>query len=487
MPKRTIEKTRSRGLPRVCRNAAQIILNIKNYCKKELDRGRRISLHHVTERVMAATGLSRPIVCQFTTQQDVDEYDPAKDTRLRDMIVPTEFTPVIRHSIRYLIVEKKTNPTLNKILEILENGQFSEGMIWNYSRASLHRFMRKNDFVFGPPKSHYEYTRERAEIITMREKYLFWIHKYRNEGYHIFYQDETWLNKNMSPNRIWTYANNDVTDYKVPSGKGERSIICHLGSAETGLLDGCLLMFRGSKSSQSSDYHTEMNSEVFLDWLEKTVFPKLKQIGKKCVLVLDRATYHTPLTPNTRPPSTSWNKKDLAAAITRWGGPHRSWPMDWRVSRKVTKSIMMEHAKKIAPAPKYMVQHVADTFSEDDFSIKILFLPVAHPELNPIEMVWGHVKTEVAKSNFDFKLAALEEYALLQMDKFGPELFSRYCQHAMKQEDKYWEMADVLDLTAYDSAPKPPASDTETSSSAQESAPSENNQNTSSESSTSTD
>ena len=76
-------------------------------------------------------------------------------------------------------------------------------MLWDYSRASLHRFKRKNDFAFGPLKIHYEYTRERADIIAIREKYLFWIQKYRNEGYHIFYQDETWLNKNVSPNRIW--------------------------------------------------------------------------------------------------------------------------------------------------------------------------------------------------------------------------------------------------------------------------------------------
>ena len=133
-----------------------------------------------------------------------------------------------------------------------------------------------------------------------------------------------------------------------------------------------------------------------------------------------------------------------------------------------------------------MVQNLADIFSQEDFSIKILFLPVALSELNPIEIAWGHVKTEVEKSNFDFELAALEQYALLQMDRFIPELFSRYCQHAMKQEDKHWEMDDVLDLTAYDSAPKPPALDTETSSSAQENAPLENNQNTASERNTST-
>ena len=51
------------------------------------------------------------------------------------------------------------------------------------------------------------------------------------------------------------------------------------------------------------------------------------------------------------------------------------------------------------------------------FLYQILFLPVAHPELNPIEMIWGCMKREVAKSNFDFKLAALEAQATTEMEK----------------------------------------------------------------------
>lgn len=68
----------------------------------------------------------------------------------------------------------------------------------------------------------------------------------------------------MAPNWIWLYASDDVTEYKVPSGKGERSIICHLHSAETGLFDSCPLKFRGLESSQSSDYLTEMSLMCFL-------------------------------------------------------------------------------------------------------------------------------------------------------------------------------------------------------------------------------
>ena len=60
-------------------------------------------------------------------------------------------------------------------------------------------------------------------------------------------------------------------------------------------------MFRGSKSNKSANYHTEMNHAVFYDWLKTKVFPELQKRKRKCVVVLDRANYHTELTPDTHP------------------------------------------------------------------------------------------------------------------------------------------------------------------------------------------
>ena len=55
-------------------------------------------------------------------------------------------------------------------------------------------------------------------------------------------------------------------------------------------------------------------------------------------------------------------------------------------SSKRTKNLLFSYAKSIAPRPKYEAQAVPDKFSEGEFCIKILFLPVAHPELNPMEL-----------------------------------------------------------------------------------------------------
>lgn len=105
----------------------------------------------------------------------------------------------------------------------------------------------------------------------------------RDEGYNIFWQDESWVCKNIAKNKIWQLDSKNSIKYncyKFPSGHGLRAILCHLGSSETGLLKGAKLCFYGKKSVVS-DFHSEMHSELFEDWLKKLVFPKLKKIGKK--------------------------------------------------------------------------------------------------------------------------------------------------------------------------------------------------------------
>ena len=65
--------------------------------------------------------------------------------------------------------------------------------------------------------------------------------------------------------------------------------------------------FSWRKFKKNTDYHTEMDAHVCQIWMVKTVFPKLQEIGEKCVAVLDCATYHTVLTQDTEPLKLKWN------------------------------------------------------------------------------------------------------------------------------------------------------------------------------------
>ena len=153
----------------------------------------------------------------------------------------------------------------------------------------------------------------------MHDGYLDWISYYHSNDYTIYYQDETLVFKNMTPSKVWRdiIGNSTKNVFNVPSGKGDRSILCHTVCTERGLLEDGMLLFQGSKSNKSSDYHSEMNLEVFSNWCETIVFPKLKSKGKKVVVVLNRATYHTVLDEEDRRPTTAWNKHRLVDSTRR--------------------------------------------------------------------------------------------------------------------------------------------------------------------------
>ena len=77
---------------------------------------------------------------------------------------------------------------------------------------------------------------------------------------------------------------------------------------------------RGSKSKKSEDYYTETNWDIFLDWCERVVFPRIAATNKSSVVVLDRATQHIVIVEEDRSPVTSWNKARLIDPISHWEG-----------------------------------------------------------------------------------------------------------------------------------------------------------------------
>ena len=98
---------------------------------------------------------------------------------------------------------------------------------------------------------------------------------------------------------------------KVPSGKGCRLIINHLGS-KNGFLKDCGGCFVGKKDS--ADYHSEMNSPHFKKWLVETVLPKMPD---KTVLVIDNARYHSCQTKDSKKPTANWRKAKIQAWLKK--------------------------------------------------------------------------------------------------------------------------------------------------------------------------
>lgn len=441
----------------------EILFRVKQFFKKERDEGKRINLNKVLERTVAATGIGRTICSRIQTEDDVTNWPHEDGAKLKyntESSVPDSYISIVRQVVRDIIVEKETYPTIREVqrrlcelkvedvmaVNIFENETPPpDSKVWTWSRATLHRFLQASGFVFDDKITHYEYTKQREDVVSMRDNYLEWISSYREKGYEVYYQDETWVFKNMTSEKVWHDTQGDSTKEmsRTPSGSGERSILTHVISENNGLLDGCMLMYRGSKAKQSEDYHSEMNWDVFSDWCMSEVFPAIAATKKSSVLVLDRATYHTKLDDEDRRPVTSWNKARIIRSIDLWGGPPVNWNTDWRT--KKTKAQLLEYARSIYPAPKYKIQKMADEFATEEFEIKILFLPVAHPELNPIEMVWSFIKRSVASRNLKFTLNHVENETREQIKKISKEDIAKYASHSRKEEEKYKNLSEVAD------------------------------------------
>jgi len=80
------------------------------------------------------------------------------------------------------------------------------------------------------------------------------------------------------------------------------------------------------------------------------------------------------------------------------------WGPNWRTT--CTWVVLKLRADENRPTPRYLVQDLAARFR-----VTILISPVAHPELNPIEMAWGTVKMSLKRANVTFSVATLRSMA----------------------------------------------------------------------------
>ncbi|KAJ0404826.1 hypothetical protein ATCC90586_000900 [Pythium insidiosum] len=97
---------------------------------------------------------------------------------------------------------------------------------------------------------------------------------------------------------------------------------------------------------------------------------------------MDGASYHKRL---LNPAPTSKMRK---AAIQEWLHDHGV-----HYEQGVTKQVLLELVKINKPPPQYEAVDIARLFGHE-----ILYTPPYHPELQPIEKVWGAIKNRIAKN-----------------------------------------------------------------------------------------
>jgi len=412
---------------------AEIIVDVREYFEREKKLQKQVNVCRVTERTAECLGISRQLVSKVCKKVQCGEEFPVVEKQDRDMEVPESIIPHIRKVIMGMYQQKK-HVTLDTLLLQLKNKLSTRQTKWKWSRTTLYKLLTSRmNYNYTEKKSHYESLKENVVIAEQRVKYIKQVKAYRDEGRAIFYQDETWVTKNMTPLRAWLDENREGAP-SLPQGKGQRTIICNIGN-EDGFVEQARLIYRGKKALKNSDYHTEMNSEVFQKWMENNVFGA---VPAGSVIVLDRATYHMKLTEDSKPAPSNFTKENFA-----------NWLLARKIKAKKYKSVedflklkqveLAAICKKHEPKPKYEIVEMAKKHN-----LKILYLPVAHPELNPIEMIWAMLKEEVKKKNTKYSLADVEKFANEFFDTYDESEWKKCIDHVKKIEDEYLEVADEI-------------------------------------------
>lgn len=258
-------------------------------------------------------------------------------------------------------------------------------------------------------------------MVALRRKYLRKLKQLREDKFDIHFLDESYINAHHTCDSEWQ---SDTKKRAIPTGKGKRIIIAHIGSYNKGLLENGQLIFESKSKDENGDYHKDMDSHEFENWIRNTVVPSLD--NKSC-LVMDNAAYHNVTNPDDKVPTKSMKKGSMIAWLDKHGVDHTTAKTKADLLAIVNAS---DQSKvKYFRVDQYLREHGHTS----------LRLPPYHPQLNPIELVWAEMKKKVALANTTFQLRDVKRHTIDALSSISPEFWQKCEDHVKSIEEKYWQ------------------------------------------------
>ncbi|XP_072022707.1 uncharacterized protein [Amphiura filiformis] len=324
---------------------------------------------------------------------------------------------VIRRLISNMYIEKKW-PTINSIYDEVKIAINFQG-----SKSSLRTILKDMGYKYS--KRPERLVKERPDIVAKRHDYLSKMKQIRQlTNCPVVYLDETFLHQNHTKSKCWVIAGSG--GFLIPTGKGSRLIILHAGSKE-GFVQDALLSFQSKTGS--SDYHDEMNGNVFLEWFTHQFLPNIPQ---HTVIVMDNAPYHS--VQEERIPTMNTKKAEMQEWLTAQN-------VDWcpTMIKVQLYALIQMHKPRCT---KMVIDELARSHGH-----YILRLPPYHCELNPIELIWGQVKGDVATKNSTFKMVDVKKHLENALANVTPENWAKAEQHVIKLEEEMYNNEVRIDTT----------------------------------------
>jgi hypothetical protein len=206
------ERKRSRAVFYTC--CQELVKNIHAHFSSEKREGQlRPGLKRVTDRLCQCTNIPRSSI--FKLLKETGFPKPGESmTRARAKMLSLVDIARIRPAF-FRLLQRKQHITITKLRDELKTDP--EG--WNASRSTLWRALHSIGFEFSNKKPGYHAAmREKEEHIMMRDVYLTRLEEYKADGRQIVYMDESWINKNITPNNVWHDNTLSTINYSIWKG-----------------------------------------------------------------------------------------------------------------------------------------------------------------------------------------------------------------------------------------------------------------------------
>ena len=148
------------------------------------------------------------------------------------------------------------------------------------------------------------------------------------------------------------------------------------------------------------------------------------------VIILDNASYHNKQ--KDKPP-TSTDKKD---DIKTWLDQHHISYSDTDIKKTFLEKV------KHRPTPIYLTDKAAHEHGHT-----VLRLPVAHCELNPIELAWASVKAYIARHNTRYTLQEVQRLTPEGFKHTTADMWRNFYRHVVKVEEDYMVKDGIVEET----------------------------------------
>ena len=222
---------------RVRRSTVGVVASVRSvhaFFEQEREQGQHIALRQVQNRLAQAFGLSvRSIGTCLNSEISNFPDDKEPEVRSPSRSYGPLFLPKIRELVR-LFYARKDLPTLTSLFAHACTN-WTDEHAWVFGRTTFCHLLREAGFIYTKRSNHYDRVKVKLSMVNQQTKYIREVRSLRTRM-PIFKQDETWLTKNTTCDKVWALAPTDgssrvpLAELEVPSGKGERIIISHVGS-----------------------------------------------------------------------------------------------------------------------------------------------------------------------------------------------------------------------------------------------------------------